>query len=95
LVARASDPEHGKNAYSQFCVASHGPQGEGVLGAGVPIQNGPARKEHPQLVEWIKNPLPPMPKLYPAPLTDGDVEAIARYVETFKAKGQRSDEESR
>jgi hypothetical protein len=36
-----------------------------------------------------------MPKLYPAPLTDGDVEAIARYVETFKAKGQRSDEESR
>jgi alcohol dehydrogenase (cytochrome c) len=95
LVARASDPEHGKNAYSQFCVACHGPQGEGVLGAGVPIQNGPARKEHPQLVEWIKNPLPPMPKLYPAPLTDGDVEAIARYVETFKAKGQRSDEGSR
>ena len=86
LSARASDPARGKTAYSQFCIACHGPQGEGVAGAGVPIQNESTRKDHAQLVAWIKDPLSPMPKLYPSPLADDDVEAISRYVETFKAK---------
>ena len=53
---------------------------------GVAIQNEPARKDHGQLIAWIKDPLPPMPKLYPVPLTDDDIEATARYVETFTAK---------
>lgn len=33
---------------------------------------------------WIKNPTPPMPKLYPKPLNEADVQAVAAYVETLK-----------
>jgi alcohol dehydrogenase (cytochrome c) len=83
LAARTSDPERGKSVYSQLCAGCHGAKGEGVAGAGVAIQNELTRKGHDELVAWIKDPLPPMPKLYPAPLTEGDVEAAAKYVETF------------
>jgi hypothetical protein len=35
------------------------------------------------LVEWIKNPAPPMPKMVP-PITNSEVEAIAQYVEQLR-----------
>lgn len=83
-AARANDPQHGKKVYTQLCATCHGGQGEGVPGAGVPIRNEAERKNYAQVVEWIKNPQPPMPKLYPAPLSDNDVKAIATYLETLK-----------
>jgi hypothetical protein len=40
----------------------------------------PARKDLDAIVEFIKNPNPPMPKLFPNPLADADVRPVAEYV---------------
>ena len=84
LAARAGDPHHGQNIYNQFCVGCHGAKGEGVAGAGAVLQDELSRKGIPQIVAWIKDPTPPMPKLYPSPLTQDDVEAVAAFVATLK-----------
>jgi hypothetical protein len=34
-----------------------------------------------QTVDWIKNPAPPMPKLYPATLSEKDTRDVAAYVQ--------------
>jgi hypothetical protein len=37
-----------------------------------------------QLIAWIKNPVPPMPKVFPEPLNDEDdqiIKDIATYLE--------------
>lgn len=34
-------------------------------------------------IAWIKNPNPPMPKLYPSPLSEQDVVNVAAYVESL------------
>ena len=34
-------------------------------------------------IAWIKNPNPPMPKLYPSPLSEQDVVDVAAYVESL------------
>jgi hypothetical protein len=34
-------------------------------------------------VEWIKDPKPPMPRLYPSPMDDQAVRDIATFVRTF------------
>jgi alcohol dehydrogenase (cytochrome c) len=83
-AAAAADPHRGKRLFGQFCVACHGTHGEGVPGAGATVQNEAERKSHMQVIAWIKDPAPPMPKLYPAPLSASDVEAVASYLETLK-----------
>ncbi len=42
------------------------------------------RKNMQQAVQWIKNPLPPMPKLYPGTLSAQDVRDLAAFVESLK-----------
>jgi mono/diheme cytochrome c family protein len=42
-----------------------------------------SRKSFGEIVEWIKHPKPPMPKLAP-PLTKQDVDDVARYVRSLK-----------
>ena len=41
------------------------------------------RKNLAQAITWIENPAPPMPKLYPNPLSQSQVEAVAKYIETL------------
>jgi mono/diheme cytochrome c family protein len=79
------DTAHGKEIYSQNCAACHGATGEG--GVGAKLAGGHrsfAKPGHAGDVAWIKNPKPPMPKLYPSPLNDKDVNDVAAYVETLK-----------
>jgi len=42
-----------------------------------------SRKDYAAAVAWIKDPKPPMPKLYPAPLSESDVADVAAYVESL------------
>ncbi len=42
-----------------------------------------SRKNQAAAVAWIKNPQPPMPKLYPSPLSEKDVSDVAAYVESL------------
>ncbi len=75
------DAEHGKQIYLQNCAACHGAAGEG--GAGPALKGEHTRKDREQAIAWIKDPQPPMPKLYPAPLSDKDVADVAAYVESL------------
>jgi alcohol dehydrogenase (cytochrome c) len=74
--------DHARQLFSQHCAACHGTRGEGVSGPSLIGEN--LKKTQAETVEWIKNPQPPMPKLYPAPLSDADVEELATMVQNFK-----------
>lgn len=60
------------------------------VGAGGEGLNGPSlideakRKDLAAVVAFVKDPKAPMPKLYPRPLTEEDVRAVAAYVRTLK-----------
>lgn len=73
----------GKKIFQANCTACHGATGaEG--GVGPSLKNETKRKNYAQIVAWIKNPQPPMPKLYPSPLSATDVNNVAAYVASIK-----------
>ncbi len=76
------DPQHGGAIFSQNCASCHGAQGAGG-GIGPRLKGEKSRKNYQQAITWIKNPQPPMPKLYPSPLSESDVNDVAAYVETL------------
>jgi mono/diheme cytochrome c family protein len=70
--------ERGARIYALSCGACHGQNGEGGLG---PELTGERyHKNEKQTVAWIKNALPPMPRLYPSPLSEQDVDDVAAFV---------------
>ena len=74
------DPARGKQVYSAACASCHGATGtEG--GVGPSLRNEHIKKNYAQTVAWIKDPDPPMRKLYPAPLDDRAVADVAAYVQ--------------
>ena len=76
------DPGRGKFVFSANCARCHGATGiEGGVGPSLRREN--ERKNYEAAVAWIKDPQPPMLKLYPAPLNETDVENVAAYVETL------------
>jgi alcohol dehydrogenase (cytochrome c) len=79
---KAPDVARGRAMYQRTCGACHAPDGEGVYGFS--LANLKARMNTEKLVSWIKNPAPPMPKVFPEPLEDDDIAAIndiAAYLE--------------
>jgi mono/diheme cytochrome c family protein len=81
-TAALGDPVHGKAIFTANCATCHGATGtEG--GVGPSLKNEKSRKNYAQTVAWIKNPSPPMPKLYPSPLAEKDVDDVAAYVQTL------------
>jgi len=81
-MSAIGDAARGKQLFTQNCATCHGATGtEG--GVGPSLRNEKARKDAAAAVAWIKNPRPPMPKLYPSPLSDKDVDDLAAYVETL------------
>jgi len=78
----AGDPKHGMAIFGQNCSSCHGAAGAGG-GIGPSLKGEKGRKDMNAAIAWIKNPAPPMPKLYPAPLNEGDVADVAAYVETL------------
>jgi PQQ-dependent dehydrogenase (methanol/ethanol family) len=76
----ANAAAHGQATFAQFCSGCHGAQGTG--GTGPSLQH--TKRNGDELVQFIENPKAPMPKLYPSPLNDADVSAVAQYVETLR-----------
>jgi mono/diheme cytochrome c family protein len=75
-------PTHGKAIFTANCSSCHGATGtEGGVGPSLKAEK--SRKNYEQAIAWIKNPQPPMPKLYPSPLSEKDVDDVASYVETL------------
>jgi mono/diheme cytochrome c family protein len=77
----AGDPVHGQQLYAANCAACHGANAQG--GVGPSLHGEKSRKDTAAAIAWIKNPKLPMPKLYPSPLSEKDVEDVAAYVESL------------
>ncbi|MDE2461861.1 MAG: c-type cytochrome, partial [Gammaproteobacteria bacterium] len=77
-----SAADQGQQIFAANCSICHGAHGEG--GVGPSLQDEALRKDLAAVIEQIKNPAPPMPKLYPKPLSEADVQAVAAYVQTLK-----------
>jgi alcohol dehydrogenase (cytochrome c) len=80
---RSFGVDQGKAAYNDFCAGCHGVRGVGGE-SGPSLRAERRRKSLTQIIQWIKNPDPPMPNMYLHPLMDAEVEAIGRYVEGLK-----------
>jgi mono/diheme cytochrome c family protein len=78
----SGDPVRGKQLFTQNCASCHGADGT-QGGVGPSLKNEKSRKDTAAAIAWIKNPQPPMPKLYPSPLSEKDVVDLAAYVETL------------
>jgi len=81
LTVAAADLAHGHQIFSANCAACHGASAQG--GVGPSLRGEKARKNTAQAIAWIKNPKLPMPKLYPDPLSEKDVEDVAAYIESL------------
>jgi mono/diheme cytochrome c family protein len=68
--------------FTQNCSVCHGVAGAG--GAGPSLKNERTRKSLAQVEQWVENPAPPMPKLYPGRLSAQDVADVAGYIETLR-----------
>jgi mono/diheme cytochrome c family protein len=77
----ASDLVKGQKLYAANCTACHGSAGQGGIGPELHGEN--TRKDTAGTISWIKNPILPMPTLYPKPLSEQDVAAVAAYVESL------------
>jgi alcohol dehydrogenase (cytochrome c) len=81
-AATQADPARGRQVYAQACAGCHGPQGDKIAG-----QDLKALKSHmsaAQIAAFIRNPAPPMPRVFPAPRTAQDVRDL-RDVAAFVA----------
>ena len=72
----------GEMIFGSFCAACHGARGE----QGV-VQSGKTTVE--SLGAFVRNPTGNMPKLYPSPLDDAEVDAVALYVTSTLQNGPR------
>ncbi|HEY8312748.1 MAG TPA: cytochrome c [Candidatus Baltobacteraceae bacterium] len=76
------DRNRGKLIFAAQCRQCHGAGGTG--GAIGPALRG-ERKKHSldRVIDIVKNPDPPMPKLFPAQMTQRDVLDVSAYVESL------------
>jgi mono/diheme cytochrome c family protein len=81
--AYAGDAEHGRQVFNTNCSTCHGVDGRSG-GVGPPLIDENQRQDLARTIVWIQNPDPPMPKLYPSPLDEREVEDIAAYVQTIR-----------
>ncbi|MGA2392937.1 MAG: c-type cytochrome [Candidatus Lustribacter sp.] len=80
-VGTATNTPFGAVLYSANCAACHGSAGQGGIGPALRGESG--RKDAGAVAAVVKSPGAGMPKLYPGLLSDGDVAAVASYVETL------------
>jgi alcohol dehydrogenase (cytochrome c) len=78
----AGQANSGQALYEQSCAGCHGTHGEG--GGNGPSLVERARTDLGAIVAFVKNPNPPMPRLFPSPLDEEAVNAVAKYVQTLQ-----------
>jgi hypothetical protein len=85
-VARSDipDPVHGRQLYYGMCAGCHGSDGKNI--SGFDLTTVKQRMSVEQTIAWIKNPTPPMPKVFPEPLLpseEQDLSDIAAFLHEF------------
>ncbi len=73
LIAQQTPVQRGEHVFAQFCSACHGADGELAVASS-------DKRTRESLIAFIKNPTGAMPKLYPSPLDEAEVTAVATYV---------------
>ena len=73
------DVNHGRRIYAGICVSCHG--GDGSAVSGHSLQHLATRMDLAQADAWIRNPQPPMPRLFPSLLDSQGVRDVASFVE--------------
>jgi len=76
------DRTAGARIFAANCAACHGNNGEGGS-IGPSLYRESRRLAYDALVSWIKDPQPPMPRLYPQVLNEAQVSDVAAYVESL------------
>ena len=79
-AAGVPDLANGRKLYSQICISCHGPDGN--LIADHKLSTLRARLDQAATIRSIKEPKPPMPKLYPDLIKEQDVTDVADYLRT-------------
>jgi mono/diheme cytochrome c family protein len=78
----AGNVQRGRALFEKSCANCHGASGvEGPIGPS--LRGESRRKDLDATIVWIHHPRPPMPTLYPSPLTAHDVIDIASYVQSL------------
>jgi len=72
----------GAEVFRANCAVCHAANGA-AGGVGPSLEHEKQRKNYDQTVAWVEQPDPPMPKLYPASLSEKDVEDVAAYVQSI------------
>jgi mono/diheme cytochrome c family protein len=80
--AALGDGSRGAEVFRANCAVCHTANGA-AGGIGPSLEHEKARKNYDQTVAWIESPAPPMPKLYPSPLSRKDVDDVAAYVQSL------------
>lgn len=77
------DAHAGAQIFTNNCSTCHGPTGAEGGSVGPSLHNERSRMDFGATDSWIKDPQPPMPKLYPRFLSDAQVRDLAAYVQTL------------
>lgn len=77
------DAKLGEQIYKANCATCHGPTGIEGGSVGPSLRNEKLRMDFGATDSWIKDPAPPMPKLYPQFLSDDQVRNVAAYVQSL------------
>ena len=77
-----ADVSHGEAVFKAQCAACHGQRGIGGP-VGPALQNENMRRSYQSVYMLVRDPSPPMPKLYPSRLTASDLRDVSAYVESL------------
>lgn len=73
---------HGKAVFAARCAICHGVAGSGGA-IGAALRGERKRRTLTAVVTIVRDPLPPMPKLYPAIMNAQDVLDVSAYVDSL------------
>jgi mono/diheme cytochrome c family protein len=79
--ATAGNTGRGGQVFRTNCSMCHSTNGGSSIGPSLDHES--KRRNYEQTVAQIMQPDPPMPKLYPSPLSEKDVQDVAAYVQSL------------
>jgi alcohol dehydrogenase (cytochrome c) len=85
----AAQLAHGQQVFYAMCAGCHGSDGKNIVINGHDLTTVKDRFSLPQTIEWIRNPKPPMPKIFPEPLQpseESDLRDVAIFVHSWPSK---------
>ena len=77
------DVARGAAVFVKNCSMCHASSASAGGGIGPALAGEKKKRNYDQTVAWIKQPDPPMPKLFPYPLSERDVADVAAYVQSL------------